>query len=405
MPRLQTALTSEDQTPDLVEIGNTQTPDLHLRRRLRRHHATCTTSSAATTCCPGFVEAGTADDTFYAAPYYSGARAVFYRKDFVRGRRRGGADDARGVRRGRHHPAGGQPRRGHQLLRLLVPRAGLVQRRRLDLRATAATSPPQDGDDVDRVRCPRPSRIEALARGPGPLHRRRPARRGTPTPTSPGCRSTTVQSAMFSAPTWARWSIDLPQCNQGVDPEDDLRGGDGAARRAAGLQRGAHRRLPAPGHGRSGSRATVFAGGSNIADPGQVAAPGPGAEPAADHLQRGVPDDARPRTGLIPGEHASTPTPSVTTSTPRPPWRRRSTPSSPRRPRSGPTSRAPGSSRTSSSRWPPVPTWRRPPRRRTSSSPTRSTDRPTGHVERRRPARPVDRARPARSATARAPDT
>ena len=25
---------------------------------------------------------------------------------------------------------------------------------------------------------------------------------------------------MFSAPTWARWSIDLPQCNKAVDPED-----------------------------------------------------------------------------------------------------------------------------------------------------------------------------------------
>ena len=30
---------------------------------------------------PGFVEIGTYDDKFYAAPYYSGARLVFYRKD------------------------------------------------------------------------------------------------------------------------------------------------------------------------------------------------------------------------------------------------------------------------------------------------------------------------------------
>ena len=28
------------------------------------------------------------------------------------------------------------------------------------------------------------------------------------------------EAAMFSAPTWARWSIDLPECNKGVDPDD-----------------------------------------------------------------------------------------------------------------------------------------------------------------------------------------
>ena len=28
------------------------------------------------------------------------------------------------------------------------------------------------------------------------------------------------EAAMFSAPTWARWSIDLPECNKGVAAED-----------------------------------------------------------------------------------------------------------------------------------------------------------------------------------------
>ena len=39
---------------------------------------------------PGFVDVGTYDGKFYAAPYYSGSRLVFYRKDMYKaGRPRG----------------------------------------------------------------------------------------------------------------------------------------------------------------------------------------------------------------------------------------------------------------------------------------------------------------------------
>lgn len=71
-----TALSSSD-SPDVVEIGNTQ--------------AAAFTSAGAfldisdmkdklggKDLLPGFVEAGTYDGKFYAAPYYSGARVVFY---------------------------------------------------------------------------------------------------------------------------------------------------------------------------------------------------------------------------------------------------------------------------------------------------------------------------------------
>ena len=74
--KLTTSLSSSD-SPDIVEMGNTQ--------------AAAFTSSGALLSLddikdqlggddllPGFVEAGTSDGTLYAAPYYSGARVVFY---------------------------------------------------------------------------------------------------------------------------------------------------------------------------------------------------------------------------------------------------------------------------------------------------------------------------------------
>ncbi len=74
--KLTTSLSSSD-SPDVVEMGNTQ--------------AAAFTSSGAlldisdiqdalggSDLLPGFVEAGTWDGKFFAAPYYSGARVVFY---------------------------------------------------------------------------------------------------------------------------------------------------------------------------------------------------------------------------------------------------------------------------------------------------------------------------------------
>jgi len=77
--KLTTSLSGSD-SPDVVEVGNTQS-------------AAFTSAGAfldlsdeyealgGDDLLPGFVEAGTYDGTFYAAPYYSGARLVFYKKD------------------------------------------------------------------------------------------------------------------------------------------------------------------------------------------------------------------------------------------------------------------------------------------------------------------------------------
>jgi N,N'-diacetylchitobiose transport system substrate-binding protein len=78
--RLTTALSSEDQTPDVVEVGNTQAP-------------TFTTVGAFSDLTgdledlggddllEGFVEGATVDGKTYAVPYYAGSTYVFYRKD------------------------------------------------------------------------------------------------------------------------------------------------------------------------------------------------------------------------------------------------------------------------------------------------------------------------------------
>lgn len=78
--RLTTALSSSEQTPDVVEVGNTQAP-------------TFTTAGAFSDLTDdleeyggddlltGFVDAATVDGKTYAVPYYAGSTYVFYRKD------------------------------------------------------------------------------------------------------------------------------------------------------------------------------------------------------------------------------------------------------------------------------------------------------------------------------------
>ena len=78
--RLTTALSSESETPDVVEIGNTQAP-------------TFTSAGAFSDLTDqlddlggddllqGFVDGATVDGKTYAVPYYAGSKYVFYRKD------------------------------------------------------------------------------------------------------------------------------------------------------------------------------------------------------------------------------------------------------------------------------------------------------------------------------------
>ncbi|PJJ73111.1 N,N'-diacetylchitobiose transport system substrate-binding protein [Diaminobutyricimonas aerilata] len=77
--KLTTSLSGSD-SPDVVEVGNTQSPaftSVGAFLDLSDEYE----DLGGDDLLPGFVEAGTYDGTFYAAPYYSGSRLVFYKKD------------------------------------------------------------------------------------------------------------------------------------------------------------------------------------------------------------------------------------------------------------------------------------------------------------------------------------
>jgi N,N'-diacetylchitobiose transport system substrate-binding protein len=74
--KLTTSLSSND-SPDIVEMGNTQAPAFTSSGALLSL-ADIEGELGGDDLLPGFVEAGSWDGTLYAAPYYSGARVVFY---------------------------------------------------------------------------------------------------------------------------------------------------------------------------------------------------------------------------------------------------------------------------------------------------------------------------------------
>ena len=74
--KLTTSLSSND-SPDVVEMGNTQAPAFTSSGALLSLDDIAG-DLGGDDLLPGFVEAGTWDGTLYAAPYYSGARVVFY---------------------------------------------------------------------------------------------------------------------------------------------------------------------------------------------------------------------------------------------------------------------------------------------------------------------------------------
>lgn len=73
---LTTSLSSADSSPDIVEVGNTQAPAFTSAGAF----LDLTDDFPTDGLLPGFVEIGSYEGRFYAAPYYSGARVVFYNK-------------------------------------------------------------------------------------------------------------------------------------------------------------------------------------------------------------------------------------------------------------------------------------------------------------------------------------
>ena len=253
VPRLQTALASEDQTPDLVEIGNTQSPTFTYAGAFA-DISDMYDELGGEKLLQGFVDAGSANGKFYAAPYYSGARAVFYNKDLfaaagvevpttleefsdaakklntdkVSGFWFPGQDWYNGL--SWIYTNGGDlaVKDGDQWKGALSSPESLAGLQEVQDLFTNATNAPADSDSNE-----------------------------------PWVPFNAGQAAMFSAPTWARWSIDLPACNKGVDPDDK----SDAANKARADQQACNEQhtgiFPLPGLA-AGEYATGFAGGSNL---------------------------------------------------------------------------------------------------------------------------------------------
>ncbi|GIG22781.1 sugar ABC transporter substrate-binding protein [Cellulomonas chitinilytica] len=254
VPRLQTALASEDQTPDVVEIGNTQSPTFTYAGAFADITGMYD-ELGGDKLLPGFVEAGKADGKLYSVPYYSGARAVFYNKD---------AFAAAGV----------------EVPTTLADFTTVAQKLQTDA-VSGFWFPGQDwyngaawiytngGDLATYEGGTWKGGLSSEKSLKGLEEVQTLFKTATHAPADSDSNEPWVpfnagQAAMFSAPTWARWSIDLPQCNKGVAADDK----SDAAKALLGEQQACNEEhtgiFPLPGL-TADKVATGFAGGSNIA--------------------------------------------------------------------------------------------------------------------------------------------
>ncbi|WP_425954658.1 extracellular solute-binding protein [Xylanimonas sp. McL0601] len=81
VPKLTTALADANNTPDVVEIGNTQAPTFTAVGAFREVSPDFFNELGGEKLLPSFVAAGDFDGKHYALPYYFGSRYMFYRKD------------------------------------------------------------------------------------------------------------------------------------------------------------------------------------------------------------------------------------------------------------------------------------------------------------------------------------
>ncbi|WP_318152154.1 extracellular solute-binding protein [Nocardioides hwasunensis] len=81
--KLTTSLSSESETPDVVEIGNTQAPTFTSAGAFSDLTGELS-DFGGDDLLPGFVEGATVDGKTYAVPYYAGSKYIFYRKDLLK---------------------------------------------------------------------------------------------------------------------------------------------------------------------------------------------------------------------------------------------------------------------------------------------------------------------------------
>jgi len=254
VPRLQTALASEDQTPDVVEIGNTQAPTFTWAGAFA-DITDLYPALGGEKLLQGFVDAGTADGKIYAVPYYSGARAVFYNKDVFK--------DA-----------------GVEVPKTLAEFNDVAKKLTTD-KVSGLWLPGQDwysgaswlftngGDfavqegDQWKGALSSDASIEGLTQVQDLFANatNAPADSDSAEPWVPFNNG---EAAMFYAPTWARWSINIKECDEKVAADDQS---DEATEKRTKQQACNEEHtgiFPLPGKS-ADEVATAFAGGSNLA--------------------------------------------------------------------------------------------------------------------------------------------
>jgi N,N'-diacetylchitobiose transport system substrate-binding protein len=78
--KLTTSLSSDSETPDVVEVGNTQAPTFTAAGAFS-DVSDDLADWGGDDLLPGFVEGAQVDGKTYAVPYYAGSKYIFYRKD------------------------------------------------------------------------------------------------------------------------------------------------------------------------------------------------------------------------------------------------------------------------------------------------------------------------------------
>ena len=81
--KLTTSLSSESETPDVVEIGNTQAPTFTSAGAFS-DQTDQLDALGGDDLLQGFVDGATIDGKTYAVPYYAGSKYIFYRKDLFK---------------------------------------------------------------------------------------------------------------------------------------------------------------------------------------------------------------------------------------------------------------------------------------------------------------------------------
>ncbi len=81
--KLTTSLSSDSETPDVVEVGNTQAPTFTTAGAFSDVTAELS-GWGGDDLLPGFVDGATVDGKTYAVPYYAGSKYIFYRTDLFK---------------------------------------------------------------------------------------------------------------------------------------------------------------------------------------------------------------------------------------------------------------------------------------------------------------------------------